>query len=188
MPLLTLVCTEIFLIHETGDSDCCRRSVESSDCFSLRRHSLFPPLLDDFHSFVHERSVYITDWTVSSLVLLSKTFFGWTRWLPMISFSIDHWLGKGDIAYFHLTNLLIHLLCFFSLIFLVFNLLRAVEEEDSCPWHAHITACDFRWGTCGRSTRFKPMPYLSGAANGVDAGPFLYCFIGVLCVWAKKAH
>lgn len=90
-----------------------------------------PLILDDFHSFVYERSVFITDWTVSSLVLLSKTVFGWVRWLPMLSFSIDHWAGKGDIAYFHLTNLLIHLVCFFSLIFLAFNLLKAAGEKES---------------------------------------------------------
>ncbi len=91
-----------------------------------------PLILDDFHSFIHERSVYIQEWSVSSLILLSKTFFGWARWLPMISLSVDHSIGKGDIAYFHLTNLLIHLLCFLAVIFLVFNLFKAAGKEDVC--------------------------------------------------------
>ena len=89
-----------------------------------------PLILDDFHSFVHERNVYIKDWTVSSLLMLSKTVFGWNRWLPMLSFSIDHWVGQGDIAYFHATNLIIHLLCFFSLLFLLFNLFKAAGEQE----------------------------------------------------------
>ncbi len=48
----------------------------------------------------------------------------------MVSFSFDHWVGKGSIVPFHLTNTLIHIFCLFSMIFLVFNLLQAVRRDD----------------------------------------------------------
>jgi len=90
-----------------------------------------PLILDDFHSFVQEEKIYITDWSISSLAILSKTVFGWTRWIPLFLFSVDHWLGKGNIVFYHLTNLLIHVLSLFAIIFLVYNILIASEDRET---------------------------------------------------------
>ena len=87
-----------------------------------------PPVLDDFHSFVLEENVH-RDLSISSLDALSRTAFGIQRWIPMISFSLDLWIGKGEIFYFHLTNLVIHLTCMLAVVFLVFNLLQAEVEN-----------------------------------------------------------
>ena len=92
-----------------------------------------PPILDDFHSFVYQEDVYLKDWSVSSLFLLSQTTFGWARWIPMISFSFDHWIGGGNVVFFHLTNALIHISCLIAVMFLVFNLLQAVGERETSP-------------------------------------------------------
>lgn len=91
-----------------------------------------PPVLDDFHSFVFEPNVHSGDLTLSSLASLSNTFFGWQRWLPMITFSLDLWFGKGDIFYFHLTNLIIHIFCMLSVLFLVLNILQ-VNQDNGYP-------------------------------------------------------
>lgn len=87
-----------------------------------------PPVLDDFHSFVYEENVH-KDLSVSSLEGLSRTVFGIQRWIPMVSFSLDLWFGKGEISYFHLTNLLIHLTCMLAVLFLIFNLVQAETEN-----------------------------------------------------------
>jgi len=89
-----------------------------------------PPALDDFHSFIDEPAVRINSWSLEDLQRLSTTMFGWSRWLPMISFSWDIWVGKGSLFQLHLTNLLIHVFTFLSVIFLVFILSRRAKE---CP-------------------------------------------------------
>lgn len=90
-----------------------------------------PFVLDDFHSFVLEPSVRLKDLSVASLTDLSKSTFGVQRWLPVVSFSLDLWFGKGEVFYFHLTNLTIHILCSFAVLMLILNLLLA-RKEDGC--------------------------------------------------------
>lgn len=90
-----------------------------------------PPILDDYHSFIRQQNVYLEELSLSSLVLLAQTVFGWARWIPMVSFSIDHWIGKGDVFFFHLTNTLIHSFCLLAIIFLVRNLLEANPRKDT---------------------------------------------------------
>jgi protein O-mannosyl-transferase len=87
-----------------------------------------PLVLDDFHSFVLDPSVHLKELSVSSLTALSRTGFGVQRWLPMLSFSLDLWFGKGEIFFFHLTNLIIHILCSFAVLMLIFNLLQSRKE------------------------------------------------------------
>ena len=88
-----------------------------------------PPVLDDLHSFVFEENVHIRDLSASSLAALSKTVFGWKRWIPMVSFSLDLWFGKGEIFSFHLTNLLIHIFSMLAVLFLGYNVLQ-IENEN----------------------------------------------------------
>ena len=47
----------------------------------------------------------------------------------MVSFSLDLRFGKGEIFFFHLTNLIIHILCTLAVLFLVFNLLQVQKER-----------------------------------------------------------
>lgn len=96
-----------------------------------------PPVLDDFHSFIEEPLVKGNSWTAESILSHAKTKFGWFRWLPMLSFSFDLWLGKGSIFYFHLTNLSIHLFNFFAVFMLMYVLLamppRRMESAEELP-------------------------------------------------------
>lgn len=89
-----------------------------------------PPVLDDYHSFIEDETVYIKDLSLSSLISLSDTKFGWSRWIPMITFALDHRLGKGEIVYFHLTNFTIHLLCLIAIMFLVLQLFSLNRVGD----------------------------------------------------------
>ncbi len=76
-----------------------------------------------------KKTFTIKDLSVSSLAALSRTVFGMHRWIPMVSFSLDLWFGKGEIFFFHLTNLIIHILCTLAVLFLVFNLLQVQKER-----------------------------------------------------------
>lgn len=87
-----------------------------------------PPVLDDFHSFVFEENVH-KDLSTTSLKGLSRSVFGVQRWIPMVTFSLDFSLGNGEIFYFHLTNLLIHLTCTLAVLFLALNLLKTEVEN-----------------------------------------------------------
>jgi tetratricopeptide (TPR) repeat protein len=89
-----------------------------------------PPALDDFHTFVEEPLVRIQHWSLDSISALSQTKFKWNRWIPMITLSFDLWLGKGELFFFHLTNLIIHFLCFLSVVFLVYQVCRSVQNEN----------------------------------------------------------
>lgn len=115
-----------------------------------------PPILDDYHSFIYQPNVYLSDFSVDSLVSLANTFFGWQRWIPMFTFSLDHRVGRGSIFYFHLTNLIIHLLCTVAVFFLACQLLainRTIRGEsrpggampDTIPLHIHALAIAGIW-------------------------------------------
>lgn len=93
-----------------------------------------PPALDDFHSFIDEPLVRVDNWSLQNVLSLSKTKFGWERWIPMISFSWDVWLGGGKFFYLHLTNFLVHVGTFLAVIFLVFALGRAARARQSGEW------------------------------------------------------
>src|SRR5208337_1522223 len=95
-----------------------------------------PPYLDDFHSFIHEKALYLDHISVSSLLSLSQTMFGWTRFLPVVSLALNHSLGHSNLIYFHTVNLLIHLLGFLAVFWLVRQVLDAGRERDTeLPLH-----------------------------------------------------
>lgn len=73
-----------------------------------------PPLLDDFHSFINDDKVYLDDISLNSLRSISGTKFGWERWIPMVSFAINHKFSHGELIHFHITNILIHIFVFIS--------------------------------------------------------------------------
>jgi tetratricopeptide (TPR) repeat protein len=90
-----------------------------------------PPFLDDFHSFIQEKALYLHSVSLSSLLSLHKTEFGWTRLLPVVTLALNLSLGHGNLIYFHVVNLLIHLFAFFAVFWLVRQILAATKNEKS---------------------------------------------------------
>jgi tetratricopeptide (TPR) repeat protein len=84
-------------------------------------------VLDDFHSFVEEPRVHVSLSNYESLQELTKTKFGISRFIPMLTFALDFTLGKGNIAAFHLTNLVIHFLAASALFFFLSILFDSQE-------------------------------------------------------------
>ncbi|MFZ0932620.1 MAG: tetratricopeptide repeat protein [Syntrophobacteraceae bacterium] len=84
-----------------------------------------PPYLDDFHSFIQEKALYLHSVSASSLLALHKIEFGWVRFLPVVTLALNLSLGHGSVIYFHAVNLLIHLLAFFAVFWLVRQVLAA---------------------------------------------------------------
>lgn len=86
-------------------------------------NTLFSPLiLDDTHSFVENSDVYLDDFSLESLIKLSHTTFGTRRFLPMLSFAINHKFSHGKIHHYHLTNIAIHLLTGVAIFFFTLRL------------------------------------------------------------------
>lgn len=103
--------------------------------FSSYSNTFYSPLvLDDFHSFVFEKSVHLNELSSSNLISLSKTVFGWKRWIPMMTFALDFYWGDGDLFFFHLSNLCIHLLCTAAVAVLIFKLLQVAEEQKGLKY------------------------------------------------------
>ena len=86
-----------------------------------------PLVLDDYHSFVDEPNVYIPVYNREALIKLSQTKFGVRRYLPMLTFSFDHWRGRGRLSTYHVTNLAIHFASFLALIFMLKMLFRVPD-------------------------------------------------------------
>ena len=83
-----------------------------------------PPVLDDYQSFIGNNEIFSGFPSFDTLLGISKTEFGWSRWLPMVTFGFDYWRSNGDISSFHLTNIAVHCLCMIAVAFLVYELLR----------------------------------------------------------------
>lgn len=70
-----------------------------------------PLVLDDRNSFIDSSLVYLPDFSLESLEKLTTTRFGLTRTVPLMTFALNHKFGGGAPSYYHLTNIVIHLLC-----------------------------------------------------------------------------
>ena len=90
-----------------------------------------PPFLDDFHSFIYDKALYLDSVSVSSILSLSQSKFGLTRFLPVITLALNHSLGHGNLIYFHAVNLLIHLLAFFAVFWFIRQVLAAGKNRDA---------------------------------------------------------
>jgi protein O-mannosyl-transferase len=93
-----------------------------------------PPVLDDFHSFIYSPQLQVKTWSLETLRSISQTIFGWSRWIPLLTFSWDIWYGEGELFYLHLTNYSIHLSCLLAIFFLVFQFtkrahIHAISKE-----------------------------------------------------------
>jgi len=108
---------------------------------------LSPPYLDDFHSFINTDHVYLKDFSPESLMSLANTPFGWKRWVPILTFALNHKLGGSKLFIFHATNLAIHLLVmsavllFASQVFRLSKDRRPDDEGRTAFWTAFFVAC-----------------------------------------------
>ena len=92
-----------------------------------------PAVLDDTHSFIDEPLIQNFDWSAPAVIELSRSKFGWTRFIPMLTLAHDHRSGQGRLAPFHLTNIFIHLITTLAVFFwtkLLFRLARKKREDE----------------------------------------------------------
>jgi tetratricopeptide (TPR) repeat protein len=52
----------------------------------------------------------------------------------MSTFTVDFWLGGGSIVNFHITNILVHILCTIAVWLLAFQLFKLAEENSLFPY------------------------------------------------------
>jgi protein O-mannosyl-transferase len=90
-----------------------------------------PPFLDDFHSFVFEKSMYLQQLSVSSILSLFHTKFGYTRSIPVITLALNHKLGNSNLIYFHLVNITIHALSFLAVYFLTRQIISIAKKRNA---------------------------------------------------------
>lgn len=86
-----------------------------------------PPIFDDYHSFIYQTKIFTGIASLKNIIGLSDTIFGWSRWIPMLTFALDYDLGGGNIAFFHITNIIIHCLVTVSVMYLIYQLLMVVR-------------------------------------------------------------
>ncbi len=114
-------------------------------CVSYSNTLSSPLVLDDIHTFVEEPNVYLKNISLAELGKVTQTRFGMARLVPMLTFALDHYWGKGRIASFHLTNIVIHLLAVSALFVFLRALLRAESARNSLrfldPGHFALFAC-----------------------------------------------
>ncbi len=90
-----------------------------------------PPVLDDFHSFIHDPSVRNSNLSINDIIALGNTKFGLYRWIPMMTFSLDNIVGGGELTNFHLTNIFIHISNFLVIFLFIFKLLDFVGKNSA---------------------------------------------------------
>ncbi len=84
--------------------------------------------------------------TFESLASLKNSHFGVLRILPMMTFSLDYWWGKGSLYAFHVTNIVVHVLSFLGCLWLLKGLFvichEAGESErrDSADYAVMVAA------------------------------------------------
>lgn len=78
-----------------------------------------PLVLDDRAGFIDNPAVYIDNLSLTSLRQIYETRFGQNRFIPMLSFAIDHMFSEGHIAQFHRTNILVHILATIAVYLLI---------------------------------------------------------------------
>jgi tetratricopeptide (TPR) repeat protein len=88
------------------------------------------PALDDFHSWLQNPSVKLDQINFQSLARLARTQFGVARFIPMLTFALDYWVGGARLVFFHVTNLLTHIICALIVFILAGQLFR-IEEKRS---------------------------------------------------------
>lgn len=95
-------------------------------------NSLYSPfILDDLSAFINNPNMYLQDLSLDSLSQLLHTRFGKARLLPIFTFAMDHYLGKGQsMAYYHATSIIIHLFATAALALFITALLKTKGAEN----------------------------------------------------------
>ena len=83
-----------------------------------------PFVLADIHSFIEEPNVFVRDFSYDSFSKLASTVFGKARLIPLATFSINHYLSKGQMPIYHITNIVIHLFATLVVFWFIATLLR----------------------------------------------------------------
>lgn len=114
-------------------------------------NSLFSPLvLDDTESFMESSQMHPQDlFSLASMKQLASTRFGITRFIPLLTFAINNRLAVGNLPFYHLTNIFIHLLAVVTIFFFLRGLLtRTVlnERRSFLPDTLMIIAVCGLWG------------------------------------------
>ena len=94
-------------------------------CASYSNTLSSPPFLDDFHSFIFDKGLYIDSLSFSSIASLLSTKSGIKRFIPTLTFALNHKLGNSQLIYFHLVNIFVHLMSFLSIVFLTRQIIAA---------------------------------------------------------------
>lgn len=104
-------------------------------------NSLYSPFtLDDRHTFIDDPAVYIDKISLASLQELRHSQFGKNRFIPMVTFAVNHYIFHltGSFAQYHLTNIFIHISATIALFFLLRGLLATpvgARAPNSFPPH-----------------------------------------------------
>ncbi|MGC9197063.1 MAG: hypothetical protein ACP5IL_16685, partial [Syntrophobacteraceae bacterium] len=88
-----------------------------------------PPYLDDAHSFIDVKAFYPHCLSLASLLAIARTPFGWGRFLPDVTFALNHYFGHSKLIYFHAVNILIHILAFLAVLWFVRESLAAEKNR-----------------------------------------------------------
>jgi protein O-mannosyl-transferase len=94
-----------------------------------------PAILDDYHTLaeVRQNIVISKGLSIENALSLSRTVFGWYRWVPLLTMGFDQWAGNGGAFQFHLTNLIVHILCALAVFLLAFQLIDLQKGGGSAP-------------------------------------------------------
>ncbi|WP_170920313.1 tetratricopeptide repeat protein [Desulfacinum hydrothermale] len=72
----------------------------------------------------------MTSFDLEHIERLARSKFGLFRFIPMLTFGFDFFWGKGSLAAFHITNMVIHIFCWIACFFLVFQLDSLVRSKQ----------------------------------------------------------
>lgn len=103
--------------------------------YSNTLHS--PTVLDDDDAVLQSSKMYLDDLSFTSIAELSRTRFGIARFIPLLSFSLNHYFGGGRIIDYHLTNIAIHITTFLFFYLFLRKLLafhRANNNSDALSY------------------------------------------------------
>jgi tetratricopeptide (TPR) repeat protein len=101
--------------------------------YSSTLHS--PTVLDDTSAFLSSSRLFLPEISFDSLAGLTKTRFGINRFIPVLSFALNHYTSEGRLLDYHLTNIAIHLL---TLLFFYLFLGKLLALHSSGSRQDHV--------------------------------------------------
>ena len=97
-----------------------------------------PPVLDDYHSFVRNSSSHLTAIDTENIERLARSKFGLFRFVPMLTLGWDFYWGKGSLAAFHVTNIVVHICCWIACFLMVWQLDSIARNKNTDKAHLSI--------------------------------------------------